>query len=368
MLSNDEILFDILFHLPYEEALDKLLVCQDFYRILSDPYFWKKKLRTDFELWWKNALKRKPHHLSWKKLYDINASSHRYSIYTLTCENPELGVPYLTHAINEENYKLISLYFINGINDILDDNERLTALDRVNHPRLYWTLVEHLCPSNPKFWQHAANNLLNRIIIDSNTTIENFVLDSNNLIFTLEDVFRLIDKSEESPHYFIYITLGQSPIPLLFYKFHERYECEGDIFFKGIGKHKNEMLLKRWERDNGVLPLHFVKQMLLGAVENSHLSFIQYLRSRYPTIVTSEQLLYSCRIIISIPSLDIVKYALECSKVDIPVIETHEVALQKLIKANDIYLTGDRKIYVQKWLLDMENLAREWGSYIYKND
>lgn len=361
MLFDNETLFDILFHLPYEEALDKLLVCQDFYRLLSDPYFWKKKAKTDFKSWWDHKASSYDDEdgIDWKKIYDLREQLEPYSTKTLSrCikANPSRlllsWILYFRHAIDKDNYKCIRLYFTYGAKDMLNDNERLTILNYMTYPskpRLYWIVTDHLRPSDNKLWQHAANYLLSSIILDFNSS------------FTIEDVFRLIDKSGELPHYFIYITLGHSQTPQLFYRFRERYKCEGDTFFKGIGNHKNTQLLMKYERDNGVLPPHFVKQMLLGAVENSHLSFIQYLRSRYPTIVTSEQLLYSCRIIISMPSLDIVKYALECSKVDIPVIETHEVALQKLIKANDIYLSGDRKIYFEKWLSDMENLAREWG-------
>lgn len=358
MLFDDDTLFGILFQLPYEEALDKLLVCQDFYRILSDPYFWKKKVEADFG---ESAVLEASHDnecINWKSIYEFHEQLKPYSVKNMSQRNkPELPhVYYFTRTIDQDNYKRLILYFAYGINDMLNDNACLTILNRAVGPskrRLYWMLTDHLIPSNKKLWQHAADHLLKAIV-----TID------NNTPFVIEDVFRLIDKSDELPHYFIYITLGRSKTPQLFYRFCERYKCEGDTFFKGIGNHQNTELLVNYEHDNGPLRPHFVKQILLGAIEKSHLRFIRYLRSKYPNIVTSEQMLYSCRIIISTPSLGVVKYALECSRIDTAVVETREVALQKLMEVNNtINLSGHKKRYVGKWLIDMENLAREWGLY-----
>lgn len=289
-------LMKILLKLPFEEVIEKQLVCKHFRDIITDSFFWSKKVELDYGLDSSKIQKG-----FGKKIYFFYEEMESHSIKKINEWNKKsVPIRHFKRAIYNGNMACIKAYFRWGGTEYLNDNDILALLGyAIDYGEwdIYWYFIYHYLPKSfpySRFFHLATSELLLRGVED-------------------DRIFILIDKAGGHPDYNIEQNMGGVKSVEFLLDFHRRY-CRHSItldinIFKGIGKYQNVELFEKCIKSIKHNPLH-IRYTLLGAVEYGHLEFVIYLTERYPEIIGPSDILFAIKINVSSPDPLILKYAL----------------------------------------------------------
>lgn len=322
-MFDNPTLMKILLKLPFEEALEKQLVCRAFYDVICDNFFWTQKLEQDFggiddkiELGDSKRTylfyeEREPHSIKNIKEWILPKSKYGHismqkyvSIETNTSTAPR---QHFEKAIAEGNLARIKAYFRWGGAEYLKDRDILPLLTVAHYSgkwQIYWYFVDNYSLKDDymtKMWQDAAAELL--------------IHDIEG-----ETIFKLIDKAGGFPGIAgssILRNMGRVKNVDFLLKFYIKYhDTDPDInseIFRGMGEAQNVELFEKYISYTDITSIH-IKRTLYGAVTNGHLEFVVYLKEKYTDIITAHDILFALTITRIIPDALILKYAVLIAK------------------------------------------------------
>jgi len=336
-MFDNPTLMKILLKLPFEEALEKQLVCSAFHEVITDSFFWDQKIKQDFgEI---------DHHMALndsKQTYLFYEEKQPHSIKNLKNKNQHIFSmdynQYFEKAVKEGNLVRLKAHFRCNATYLADgDVESLLRIAYDNgYWEIYWYIVDHYFPkTNYKLWENVAEELLLH-------NIEG------------EPILRLIDKSGGFPGTCIRRNIGRVKNVHFLLKFYMKYheiciDMNKDIF-RGIGEAQNVDLFEKYINYVDITPL-YIRQTLYGAVLGGSLEFVVYLRDKYVDVITAREILFALLIRCDPPNALILKYALMIAK------ETgclHSEETQNSIRRLFKYVSKEELLeIVMKWISNM---------------
>lgn len=330
-MFDNPILMKILLKLPFEEALEKQLVCSAFNEVIRTSSFWNQRIRQDF------GKKGPPIELNEsKKIYLSYEEKEPYSIKNVKNRHT-FCIQFFEDAVKEGNLVRLKAYFRYSIVSLMDrDVESLLRTAHENgYWEIYWYTVNQYIPKNYKLWENMAQELL--------------LYDIEG-----EPILRLIDKSGGFPGSCIRRIIGRIKnidFLLKFYiKYHETCIDINTDIFRGIGEAQNVDLFEKYIQYVDIKPL-YIQQTLYGAIFGGSLEFIVYLRDKYIDIITAQEILFGLLLRCDLPNVIILKYALMIAK------ETgclHSEEIQNSVRQLFKYVTKEGLLeLVMEWISNM---------------
>ena len=121
-----QILFEVYLKLPYEEILQHMIVCRQLNALLNDPVFWKRMAYRDF-----GAVAAELCDGDWREYYEICEKLDPASVHNTRFwgEKNKWGVvvcdivSFFVKAMQQSNRRRLELYFRDGCNDVVHDEE-----------------------------------------------------------------------------------------------------------------------------------------------------------------------------------------------------------------------------------------------------
>lgn len=387
-MIRSQILFEVYLKLPYEEILQHMIVCRQLNALLNDPVFWKRMAYRDF-----GAVAAELCDGDWREYYEICEKLDPASVHNTRFwgEKNKWGVvvcdivSFFVKAMQQSNRRRLELYFRDGCNDVVHDEEYRRMLrwtySHKKHKEYFgvWFefLVQRIEFHSEEGWQHAANDLL-----------ANFIKDpcSTKVRPNIHDVIKLIRKSNKPPLPIIYDTLALSN-DIGYYKIFSREfpqvrgcdvihgpYCGAHLadwhFFRKIGKTANFTLLEQYLEmegdDSDCGNVGEILGILLGCAKFDRVGFLRYLAERLPHIITPERVLWTCRLL-NVPSSRILNFGLCCALQE-------GWSWDRIQNEIDVIMEGFLNIYRSLWENNLTrhkieaniSLLLDWGYKDYK--
>lgn len=338
-MIDSHILFKVYLHLPYEEIIYHCTLCHEIKNILDDQVFWKNLVYRDF-----GHIVASLCEDDWKYYYEICDRIEPSSIHNVKFwsdkdkwgKNKYDPIKFFKSTIIDNNIRKFNLYFKMGCNKVIRDEQYMrlirclyTSEDlKINFRIWFDKFLDKIEFSHLSCWQHVANDIL--IFLSKET---GSYIDKNKP--NIEDVIFLVNKSQDLPLAFIYETMGCFQNLDMYEIFSKAFPRVGEAifispyfrqrailkldcyFFSGISKFNNKNLLEQYidkhnNNSSQKIKKREVLHMVMGCIENDRLKFLQHLKERLPSMVTSKLIIRLCKLFVT-PPIRIVNFALCCS-------------------------------------------------------